>query len=65
MPNLKLGAILPYADEVIFLGIIFDSKLTWTKHNDDLKLRVKKSHNILSDLWFRLGCRQKIFASHI
>ena len=42
VPHLKLdGAILSYADEVKFLGVIFDSKLTWAKHIDDLKLKVK------------------------
>ena len=46
---LKLdGTILPYADEVKFLGMIFDSNLTWTKHIDDLKLKVKKSLNLLN-----------------
>ena len=48
MPHLKLdGAILPYADKVKFLGMIFDSKLTWAKRIDDLKLKVKKSINLL------------------
>ena len=48
VPHLKLdGAILPYADEVKFLGMIFDSRLTWAKHIDDLKLKVKKSLNLL------------------
>ena len=48
MPHLKLdGAILPYADEVKFSGMIFDSKLAWAKHIDDLKLKVKKSLNLL------------------
>ena len=36
-----------YADEVKFWGMIFDSKLTWAKHIDDLKLKVKKSLNLL------------------
>ena len=48
MAHLKLdGAILPYADEVKFLGMIFDSKPTWAKHIDDLKLKAKKSLNLL------------------
>ena len=48
VPNLTLkGTILPYEKEVKFLGLIFDSKLTWTSHIDALKLRVKKSLSIL------------------
>ena len=48
VPHLKLdGAILPYADEVKFLGMIFNSKRTWAKHIDDLKYKVKKSLNLL------------------
>ena len=29
------------------MGVILDSKLTWAKHIDDLKLKVKKSLNLL------------------
>ena len=44
VPNLELdGAILPYADEVEFLGMIFDSRLNWAKHTGNLKLKVKGS----------------------
>ena len=48
VPHLKLdGTILLCADEVKFLGMIFYSKLTWAKHIDDLKLKGKKSLNLL------------------
>ena len=48
IPTLKLNDnILPYEKEVKFLGLIFDSKLTWTSHINALKLKVKKSLNIL------------------
>ena len=48
VPTLTLkGDILPYEKEVKFLGLTFDSKLTWASHIDDLKTRVKKSLNIL------------------
>ena len=48
IPNLILnGEILPYEDEVKFLGIIFDKKLTWSSHIDNLKRKVRKSLDIL------------------
>ena len=48
VPNLLLdGDILPYKDEVKFLGLIFDKKLTWSSHIDGLKLKVRKSLDIL------------------
>ena len=48
IPTLTLnGTILPYEDKVKFLGVIFDKKLTWGPHIDSLKLKVKKSLNIL------------------
>lgn len=46
--TLKLkNAILPYEKEVKFLGMIFDSKLNWASHIDMLRIKVKKSLNIL------------------
>ena len=48
IPVLTLnGNILPYEKEVKFLGMIFDEKLTWNKHIDNLKIKVKESLNIL------------------
>ena len=48
IPTLTLkGSILPIEEEVKLLGMIFDSRLTWSKHIDQLKLKVKKSLNIL------------------
>ena len=48
IPNLFLnGDILPYADEVKFLGLTFDKKLTWSSHIENLKRKVIKSLNIL------------------
>ena len=39
--------IIPYEKEVKFLGMKFDAKLTWASHIENLKLKVKKSLNIL------------------
>ena len=48
IPTLTLnGTILPYDTEVKFLGMIFDEKLTWKSHIDQLKVKVKKSLDIL------------------
>ena len=48
IPTLTLdGGILPYDKEVKFLGVIFYDKLTWAGHIESLKLKVKKSLNIL------------------
>ena len=48
VPFLKLkGNILPYEDQVKFLGVIFDKGLTWGPHIRKLKEEVKKSLNIL------------------
>ena len=40
-------SLIPYEREVKFLGMIFDSKLTWGSHIDSLKIHVKNSLNIL------------------
>ena len=48
IPNIRLkDTLIPYEREVKFLGMIFDSKLTWSSHIDSLKVRVKQSLNIL------------------
>ena len=48
VPTLFLkGNILPYEEEVKFLGVILDKKLTFGAHIDDLSNRVKKSLDIL------------------
>ena len=48
VPNLYFkGSLLPFADQVKFLGVIFDKKLTFAAHIDNLKTKVKKSLNIL------------------
>ena len=48
IPTLTLkGDILPYEKEVKFLGMNLDAKLTWSRHIDALKLKVKTSMNIL------------------
>ena len=61
MPHLKVdGAILLFADEVKFLGMIFDSKLNWAEHIDDLKLKVKKSLSLLKVIFgFDWGADKK------
>ena len=41
------GTIIPLQDQVKFLGVIFDKKLTWGPHIDNLKMKVKNSINIL------------------
>ena len=48
VPNLKLNrALLPYAEELKSFGKIFNFKLIWAKHIDNLKLKVKKFLNLL------------------
>ena len=48
IPNLKLkDSLIPYEKEVKFLGMILDCKLTWGSHIESLKIKVKKSLNIL------------------
>ena len=48
IPTLTMkGIIIPYEDQVKFLGMTFDKRLTWGPHIDNLKVKVKKSLNIL------------------
>ena len=48
IPTLTLnGTILPFSTEVKFLGMVFDEKLTWNSHIDQLKMKAKGSLNIL------------------
>jgi len=48
IPTLTLkGSILPYEDQVKFLGMIFDKRLSWGPHIDSLKKKVRKSLDIL------------------
>ena len=48
VPTLTLkGSIISYEERVKFLGVIFDSKLTFGPHIDDLVSKTKKSLNIL------------------
>ena len=48
IPTLTINdIILPYSTEVKFLGMVFDEKLTWNSHIDKLKVKVKRSLNIL------------------
>lgn len=48
IPTLFLkDEILPYEDNVKYLGVIFDKKLTFSSHISDLAIRVKSSLNIL------------------
>ena len=46
--KLKLnGRILEYKREATFLGMIFDDKLTWRKHIDNLVTKCQKDLNVL------------------
>ena len=48
VPTLTLnGNILPYENNVKFLGMTLDEKLTWSYHIENLKIKVKRSLNIL------------------
>ena len=48
VPTLTLkGTILPYEDQIRYLGIIFDKKLLWKQHIEALRTKVKNSLNIL------------------
>ena len=41
------GTVIPLQGQVKFLGVIFDKKLTWGPHVDNLKKKVENSINIL------------------
>ena len=48
IPTLTIkGNIILYEDQVKFLGMTFDKRLTWGPHIDKLKVKVKESLNIL------------------
>lgn len=50
-PTLKLyNNILPYVDDIRFLGLIWDSKLTWEKHIATLKTNCQKPLNFLKSI---------------
>ena len=47
-PELKLNnSVLPYVENVRYLGLIFDHKLTWKQHILDLKRRCNKALNLI------------------
>ena len=50
IPNIEIrykGQVLPREDEVRFLGLIFDQRLTWKSHIDYLHQRCQKRVNVL------------------
>merc|ERR1712002_458722 len=54
------GTKIPFEDQVKFLGVIFDKKLTWGPHIDNLKRKVKNSINILKVIFsFDWGADKK------
>ena len=57
-PVLKLdNDHIQFVKEAKFLGLIWDTKLTFEPHIKYLKARCQKSLNILKVLSYRMGCR--------
>jgi ribonuclease HI len=50
-PTLRLnGSIIPYNDNIRFLGLVFDRKLTWAPHISQLKANCQRNLGLLRSL---------------